>query len=226
MVELSRREEAFIRPSPAGRVLGGVARRTREAIVLVEAWGAEVVLLETVGVGQSEIAAAGMVDQFLLLLAPGGGDELQGIKRGVIELADVLVVNKADGDLAAAAGRAREQYGAALHLLRPKHAGLPSPAMACSAIEGRGLDELWAAVEERDAALREDGRRDALRAEQAREWLRAELREGVLEALDRDPVARQRAAAAERAVAAGEMLPPVAAEGILAALLDGDRPPG
>lgn len=222
MIELSRRERAYIRPSPSGRMLGGVARRTREAMVLVEAWGAEVVLLETVGVGQSEVAAAGMVDQFLLLIAPGAGDELQGIKRGVIELADVLVVNKADGELTAAAGRARDEYGAALRLLRPKHAGLPSPALACSAMEGRGLDELWATVLERDAALRADGRRDALRAEQSREWLRTELREGVLEALDRHPAARERATAAERAVAAGELLPPVAADRILSALLDGD----
>jgi LAO/AO transport system kinase len=222
MIELSRRERAYIRPSPSGGMLGGVARRTREAMVLVEAWGAEVVLLETVGVGQSEVAAAGMVDQFLLLLAPGAGDELQGIKRGVIELADVLVVNKADGELAAAAERARGEYGAALRLLRPKHAGLPTPALACSAMEGRGLDELWATVLERDAALRADGRRDALRSEQSREWLRTELREGVLEALDRHPAARERAAAAERAVAAGELLPPVAADRILSALLDSD----
>ncbi len=120
MEELSRRPEAFIRPSPGRGQLGGVARRTREAMLLCEAFGFDVVIVETIGVGQSEVAVADMVDLFMLLVAPGGGDELQGIKRGIMELADLVVVNKADGDLAPAAGRTRADYAAAVHLLRPK----------------------------------------------------------------------------------------------------------
>src|SRR3954452_22383423 len=123
MEELSRRSEAFIRPSPSGGTLGGVARRTREALLLCEAAGHDVVLVETVGVGQSEVAVAGMLDVFVLLLAPGGGDDLQGVKRGIVELADVVVVNKADGDLAAAAERTAADYANALHFLRSRTEG-------------------------------------------------------------------------------------------------------
>src|SRR6202162_5049454 len=123
MEQLSRRAEAFIRPSPSGGTLGGVARRTREALLGGEAAGFDVVLVETVGVGQSEVAVAGMVDLFVLLLAPGAGDELQGVKRGIVELADLVVVNKADGDLVAAAERTAADYANALHLLRPRTEG-------------------------------------------------------------------------------------------------------
>lgn len=140
MERLARDPQAFIRPSPSGGTLGGVARRTREALLLCEAAGFDVVFVETVGVGQSEVAVADMVDEFVLLVAPGGGDELQGIKRGIMELADVVVVNKADGDLAPAAGRQVADYHHALHLLRPKHEGWVVPVLAASALEGTGVD--------------------------------------------------------------------------------------
>ncbi|MBM3347404.1 MAG: methylmalonyl Co-A mutase-associated GTPase MeaB, partial [Betaproteobacteria bacterium] len=136
---LSRREEAFIRPSPAGQTLGGVARHTRETILLVEAAGFDVVIVETVGVGQSETAVADMTDMFVLLLLPAGGDELQGIKRGIVELADLVVVNKADGPLEAAAGRAAADYRNAVHYLRPRSRNWQVEVETCSALEGRGI---------------------------------------------------------------------------------------
>ncbi len=218
MEALSRNPAAYIRPTPSGGTLGGVARRTREAMLLIEAWGAEVVLIETVGVGQSEVGVAHMVDQFVLLVSPGGGDELQGIKRGVMELADVIAVNKADGDLAAAADRARGEYAAAAHLLRPRHAGLATPVLACSAREGDGLDQLWAAVTERHRALEDDGRLGKLRTAQAQEWFWSEVRDGLLSEIDRDPAAAGLADRLEREVVAGTSLPPAAAREVVSAL--------
>ena len=147
MERLARDPDAFIRPSPSGGALGGVARRTREAGLLCEAAGFDVVVVETVGVGQSEVAVADMVDCFVLLAAPGGGDELQGIKRGIMELADVVVVNKADGDLLPAARRAVADHRHAVHLLRPKHPGWVGAGDPASALDGAGVDEAWAAVE-------------------------------------------------------------------------------
>ena len=146
MEQLSRRAEAFIRPSPSGGTLGGVARRTREALLVCEAAGFDVVLVETVGVGQSEVAVAGMVDLFVLLLAPGAGDELQGVKRGIVELADLLVVNKADGALADSAPHTAADYAHALHLVRTDDDGAIDRVRTCSALLGEGIDELWEAV--------------------------------------------------------------------------------
>ena len=221
MEELSRRENAFIRPSPSSGALGGVAPRTREAMILVEAWGAEVVLLETVGVGQSEFAAVEMVDQLLVLVNPGGGDELQGVKRGLMEMADVLAVNKADGELSAAAERARSEHAAAAHLMRPRHAGMPTPVLAVSALEATGLDELWAAIVERHRTLEDDGRLAAQRAEQRREWLRSEVRDGLFAAVDADARASALASRAEADAAEGVRFPPRAAREIVEALLEG-----
>src|SRR6476646_389294 len=143
MEKLSRDPNAFIRPSPAGTTLGGVARRTRECLLLAEAAGFDVVLVETVGVGQSETAVADMTDLFVLLASPGGGDDLQGIKRGVMELADVLIVTKSDGDLLPAARRAVANYEMAFHLLRPKHLGLSPKVLAVSSIDGTGVANAW-----------------------------------------------------------------------------------
>ena len=157
MEQLSRRPEAFIRPSPSGGTLGGVARRTREALLVCEAAGFDVVLVETVGVGQSEVAVAGMVDLFVLLLAPGAGDELQGVKRGIVELADLLVVNKADGDLADLARHTAADYGHALHLVRSADDGAIDRVRTCSALLGEGINELWDVVEELVAAARASG---------------------------------------------------------------------
>src|SRR5215470_12243740 len=148
MAELARHDDAFVRPSPAGETLGGVARRTRDAIVAVEAAGFDVVVVETVGVGQSETAVADMVDMFLLILQPGGGDDLQGMKRGIVELADLILVNKADGDLAALAGRTAADYQNAIRLLRAPTPGWTPMVRQCSALTGSGIAEVWNAVEQ------------------------------------------------------------------------------
>jgi LAO/AO transport system kinase len=217
MERLARDPRAFIRPSPSGGTLGGVARRTREAALLCEAAGFDVVLVETVGVGQSETVVADMVDCFLLLAAPGGGDELQGIKRGIMELADVVVVNKADGDLEPAARRAVADYGYAVHLLRPKHPGWTVPVVAASALTGVGIDEAWAEVERFHAHVRAAGGLDRLRAEQAVAWMWAEMRERLVESLRRDERVAKRLAEVEGDVRAGRVSPTSAAHELLAA---------
>ncbi|MGH7002408.1 MAG: methylmalonyl Co-A mutase-associated GTPase MeaB, partial [Alphaproteobacteria bacterium] len=171
MEMLARNEAAFIRPSPAGTTLGGVARRTREAMLVAEAAGFDVILVETVGVGQSETAVADMVDMFVLLLAPAGGDELQGIKRGIIELADLVLVNKADGDLLAAAKRARADYQAALHLLRPASPAWTPEVLTCSALHEQGIEAVWQAIARQRQALEQAGELAARRARQAYRWL-------------------------------------------------------
>jgi LAO/AO transport system kinase len=215
MGELTRRAEAFVRPSPTGGTLGGVARRTREALLLCEAAGFDVVVVETVGVGQSEVAVEGMVDCFLLLIAPGGGDELQGIKRGIMELADVVVVNKADGELAAVAGATASDYTNALRLIRTKTPPWIPRVVLASALEGRGVDECWAAVEEHHRTLKEAGALGPRRAEQAKAWMWAELSSGLLERLRQDPAAADAAARLEADVVAGKLPPTVAAERVL-----------
>jgi LAO/AO transport system kinase len=217
MERLARDPRAFIRPSPSGGSLGGVARRTREAGLLCEAAGFDVVLVETVGVGQSEVAVADMVDGFVLVVAPGGGDELQGIKRGIIELADVVVVNKADGDLAPAARRAVADYRHAVHLLRPKHPGWAVPVVAASALEGTGVDDVWTEVGRLEDHLRSTGALDALRADQAVAWLWAEMREALVDAFRRDDRVAARLGEVEAAVRAGRLSPTTAAHELLAA---------
>ena len=190
MEELSRRHAAFIRPSPAGATLGGVARRTREAMLLVEAAGFDTVIVETVGVGQSETAVADMVDMFIVLLLPAGGDDLQGIKRGVIELADLIVVNKADGDLQAAARRSAADYQHALRMLRSPTAGWTPEVATCSALDrrgrGRGLADR--------RALHAGGRREGHRPPPRRAGARLDVERGR-----RDPAGR--AAQASRGAA-------------------------
>ncbi|MDT0682532.1 methylmalonyl Co-A mutase-associated GTPase MeaB [Roseicyclus sp. F158] len=188
MEQLSRQDGAFIRPSPAGRELGGVARRTRESVALCEAAGFDIILIETVGVGQSETAVAGMSDIFVLLLAPGGGDELQGVKRGIMEIADLVVINKADGDLAPAARRTCADYAGALRLLRRRTGdpeGIPK-AMTVSALEEVGLAELWAEIRALERFRRESGHWARTRAAQARGWFEEEVRRGLLDRLSRD----------------------------------------
>lgn len=215
---LARDPSAFIRPSPSGGTLGGVARRTREAMLLTEAAGYDVVIIETVGVGQSETAVADMVDMFLLLLSPGGGDELQGIKRGIMELADLVVVNKADGDLKPAARRAAAEYGAALHLMRPKSPNwTPSVALA-SALKGEGLEEIWASIQEFREKMDETGELQGRRAEQAKTWMWTELREGLLSQLRTHAEASRLVGELENEVAAGGMTPTAAANRLLAIL--------
>ena len=204
MAELSQRPEAFIRPSPGGGQLGGVARRTREAMLLCEAFGFDVVVVETIGVGQSEVAVASMVDLFLLLVSPAGGDELQGIKRGIMELADLVLVNKADGDLAAAAGRTAGDYGNALHLLRPKHRSWTARAMQVSAITGKGIDDAWRAVQEFGAAL-SNGTLQSMRSQQAVAWLWSEVHDQLLADLRAHPAVAAELGAVEAGVAGGTL---------------------
>ncbi len=171
MAALARDERAFIRPSPSRGALGGVARKTREGMLVCEAAGYDVVIVETVGVGQSETEVAQMVDCFLVLMLANAGDELQGIKRGILELADLIAVNKADGDQVVAAGRARQQYDAAIQLLGRKEACWRPEVLTVSARTEAGVQELWALVERHRAALIDAGRLDALRAEQAVSWM-------------------------------------------------------
>jgi LAO/AO transport system kinase len=211
MQRLAQAPQSFIRPSPAGATLGGVTRRTREAGLACEAAGFDVVVVETIGVGQSEGAVADMVDCFLLLLAPGAGDELQGIKRGIVELADLVVINKADGDLLTAAKRAQADYQAALHLLRPPTPAWTPEVLACSALHEEGIGEIWQAVLRHRQALQDTGELAAKRARQIRSWLSAEVQAGLADALRADAATAELLAALEDDVDTGRLLPPQAA---------------
>ncbi len=185
MNKLSGDENAYIRPSPSGGVLGGVARKTREAMLLCEAAGFDVIIVESVGVGQSEAELAEMVDCLMLLLVPGAGDELQGIKRGIMELADLIVVNKADGDRVPLAKRARGDYRHALRMLPPSTEGWETPVQIASAVEGTGLDEVWESVEAHRALLEESGLLEERRRRQTERWLDSMIEEAVLAAVHR-----------------------------------------
>jgi LAO/AO transport system kinase len=209
MAELARAPGVFIRPSSAADS-GGVARRTREAILLCEAAGFDTILVETLGVGQSETAVADIVDIFTLILAPAGGDELQGIKRGIIELADLVLVSKADGDLAAAAHRSVADYANALKLIRPRLAEWPVPVCAVSALEGTGIRELWEDVARFRATLEQSGAWSRRRAEQARAALWAEIGNSLLDRFRTTPGVPERLAAVETEVMAGTRVPSAA----------------
>jgi LAO/AO transport system kinase len=215
MEVLSRHPNAFIRPSPSSGTLGGVARRTREAMLCVEAAGFDIVLVETVGVGQSEIAVAGLTDMFLLLLTPAGGDDLQGIKKGIVELADLIVVNKADGDLMAAAMRAHRDYAAALHLLRPPPGVWSPKVMKCSAITGDGISEVWSAVQEFHQVAENTGSFNTRRSEQAAAWMWDEITETLMQDLKADRQIKDDLRALETAVREGSINPSQAARSIL-----------
>lgn len=213
MDTLARNPAAFIRPSPSGGSLGGVARRTRETITLCEAAGYDLILVETVGVGQSEIAVSRMTDIFLLLLAPAGGDELQGVKRGIMEIADLIVVNKADGDLKPAAQRTRADYAAALRLMRKRDgeaAGFPQ-AVTASSVEGNGVAEVADLIERLNATRRASGFHDRRRREQAATWLDNAL-ENRLQDVFRETLSVETIAKVRTAVSRGEMLPEAGAE--------------
>jgi LAO/AO transport system kinase len=215
MAELSHRTEAFIRPSPGSGHLGGVARRTREAMLLCEAAGFDVILVETIGVGQSEVAVADMVDLFTLLVSPAGGDELQGIKRGIMELADLVIVNKADGDLAAAAGRTRADYAGAVHLLRPKWQAWATEVMSCSALNSSGIDDIWSAVGAFTDAVTASGELAEARSTQATAWLWSEISDTLLDRFRADPGVADLLHEAETAVATGHQTPTHAARQLL-----------
>jgi len=222
MPELAAAEHAFIRPSPSGGTLGGVARRTREALLACEAAGFDVVLVETVGVGQSETAVADMTDMFLLLLQPGGGDELQGLKKGIIEIADLLLVNKADGDLKPAARRTAHDYAAALRLLRPGTPEWTPEVLQCSALEGAGIAQVWETIARYREKMAETGALKRRRAEQAKSWMWSEVSETLDSALRGHPSVRSKVAELEAAVAAGRATPSQAAQTLLLAFLGED----
>lgn len=217
MEDLSRDIRAFIRPSPSGCTLGGVARRTREAMLVCEAAGFDVVVVETVGVGQSETAVADMVDMFLLLLVPGGGDELQGIKKGIVELADAVVVNKADGDLAVAAKRAARDYTNALHLLTPANAAWTVPVLTVSALERAGVGDVWATIGKFKQAMESVGRFAERRAEQAHAWMWSEISETLLQTLKEDAGVARLLPTLEAQVTQGRMAPGAAARQLVQA---------
>ena len=222
MPELARHPRAFVRPSPSGHTLGGVARRTRESIVLCEAAGFDTVLVETVGVGQSEVAVAGMTDLFVLLLSPGGGDELQGIKRGIMELTDIALITKADGDLAAAAGRAAADCANALRLMRPRSPSWSAVARTCSARAGTGIEEAWALMREFERRMRGSGELGARREDQASAWLRSELGEQLQARLEAHPGVAAMLPALDARVRAGRLGAAEAAARLVAVFLDGE----
>jgi LAO/AO transport system kinase len=215
MERLSRTEAAFIRPSPSGGELGGVARRTREAMLLCEAAGFDVIVVETVGVGQSELAVADLVDLFVLLASPGGGDDLQGIKRGIMELADLIVVTKADGDLATAANHAASDLRRATHLLRPKYDGVTTETMLVSSPTGVGVAEVWDAIVAAHRVLLDSGQLAGVRSNQARAWLWDEIRAGLAERFRDAPGVRAGLADLEAAVRDGSVAPTAAAQSLL-----------
>ena len=212
---LSRRSEAYIRPSPAGKTLGGVTRRSREALVLCEAAGFDVIIVETVGVGQSETKVAEMTDMFMLLLLPGGGDELQGIKRGIMELADLILINKADDDLQALAQRSAADYRSALRLLHPRLADWKVEVRTCSARDGVGITEAWTSVLHHREVLEDTGQFKVRRAAQAREWMWSEVNDSLVAALQGDPEVRKQIPALEAAASEGKIPPTIAARQLL-----------
>ncbi len=186
MEELAREKNAFIRPSPSGDTLGGVARKTRETMLLCEAAGYDVVIVETVGVGQSEVTVASMVDFFLLLQIPNAGDELQGIKKGVMEIADAILVNKAEGDNRPKAELARQQYENALHLLKPKSVHWRVPALLCSALHQEGVDDVWNNILSFVAIMKKHEEFETKRRLQANDWMWTLVQEELKELFRRD----------------------------------------
>ncbi len=219
MERLSRDEKAFIRPSPTGGVLGGVAGRTREAILLCEAAGYDVILVETVGTGQSEVRLRALVDFFLLLLITGAGDDLQGIKKGVIEIADALVINKADGDNIAAAQAARAQFSQSLRYVAPATAGWRTRAFTASGMSGDGIEDIWRAIGEFVAQTKASGVFAERRAEQQREWLHSELEAQLRQRLYGNAAFRAALPELEAAVINGELPAATAAERLLRLIL-------
>jgi LAO/AO transport system kinase len=224
MGELSKHEAAFIRPSPSGFSqdglgFGGVARRSREAVLVCEAAGFDPVIVETVGVGQSETAVSEMTDLFLLLLLPAGGDDLQGIKRGIMELADLVIVNKSDGALEQAAGRTAADYAHALRLMQPRHQGWAVEVLRCSALNGTGIPEVRGRIEAFRQAMTASGTIAALRRDQASLWFQRELSLAAMERIRDDPQLSKSLSALEKRVVSGAVTPAAAARELMANLL-------
>lgn len=218
MQRLSQSRAAFIRPSPTSGTLGGVARKTRETMLLCEAAGFDIVIVETVGVGQSETAVAGMVDIFVVLLLAGGGDDLQGIKKGIIELADVICINKADGDNVARANKAAAEYTGALGILTPAQPEWQPKVLSISGRDNLGLDRLWGTMSEHRRTMQATGLFEVRRADQAVTWMRDMLVEDLLAAIRARPEVAARVDALEADVRAGRVLATAAVAEVLAAI--------
>ncbi len=218
MASLSADRNAFIRPSPSSGTLGGVAARTRETMLVCEAAGFDVVLVETVGIGQSETVVADMTDFFLVLMLPGAGDELQGIKKGVLELADMIAVNKSDGANRQRAEAAAAEYLAALHILQPSSSVWKPPVVLVSGLANQGLDDLWARIEDHRLKTGKAGEFDARRRAQQVKWMWSMLEERLLSRLRTDPAVRKRLPVLEGAVAEGALAPTLAVDEIAALL--------
>ena len=225
MARLANDPAAFVRPSPSSGTLGGVARRTRETMLVCEAAGYDVVIVETVGIGQSEVAVADMVDFFLVLMLPGAGDELQGIKKGVLELADMIAVNKADGDNADRASRAAAEYRAAMHILTPSTAGWRPPVVTVSGRDNIGLDRLWQEVVRHREMLAASGELERRRGEQQVRWMWALVEDRLMDALRSREAVERRLPAIEDDVRRGRMAPSVAAGELLRLAGFADPPP-
>jgi len=215
MEQLSVDPNAYIRPSPAGDSLGGVAHRTRETMLLCEAAGFDVILIETVGVGQSETLVHGMVDFFLLLMLAGAGDELQGMKRGIMELADALAITKADGDNRPATDRARVEYQNALHLFPPTGTGWSPPVLTCSATTGEGITDIWQLIQNHQELMTRHGHRDRRRQEQQLAWFRSHLRNRLESRFFQQTGVAEQLKAVEAQIKAGTLLPVQAVENLL-----------
>jgi LAO/AO transport system kinase len=218
MAKLANDERAFIRPSPASGTLGGVAARTRETMLLCEAAGYDVILVETVGVGQSEVAVADMTDFFLVLALPGAGDELQALKKGVVELADMIAVNKADGDNVARAKLAAAEYSAALHILSSRLPNWSPPVITCSALSGDGVPQLWAHILDHREKLTASSELKARRGDQQVKWMWTMLEERLFEPLRSDRALKAALPRIEADVAAGRLAPATAVEQVAAML--------
>ncbi len=218
MARLAGDANAFIRPSPASGTLGGVAAKTRETMLLCEAGGYDVVLVETMGVGQSEIAVADMTDFFLVLVLPGGGDEWQGLKKGVVELADMIAINKADGDNLARAKITAAEYGAALHILSSSSPNWTPPVITCSALSGDGIGALWEKILDHRRRLTASGEMAARRGEQQVKWMWTMLEDRLLTPLQSDRALKAALPRIEADVSAGRLAPAAAAEKLVAML--------
>jgi LAO/AO transport system kinase len=216
MARLGQDPNAFIRPSPSSGTLGGVAAKTRETMLICEAAGFDVIVVETVGIGQSETAVSDMTDFFLALMIPGAGDELQGIKKGVVELADMIAVNKADGDNIPRARLAAADYRAALNILAPRSPNWSPPVVTFSALTGTGISQLWKQVEAHRSAMTKSGELAARRREQQVKWMWSMLEERLTARLRSDPAVRSKLKVAEAAVAGGKLAPTLAVEQIAA----------
>src|SRR3954466_8748418 len=217
MARLANDQHAFIRPSPAAGTLGGVAAKTRETMLLCEAAGFDVILVETVGIGQSETAVADMTDFFLVLMLPGAGDELQGMKKGVVELADMIAVNKADGDNVKRAKAAASEYRAALHILTPRSPNWAPPVITYSGLSGDGIELLWEKVIEHHLGLSQSGEHAAVRRSQQVKWMWSLVEQRLFGRLRADPALRARLPKIEAAVAEGRLSAMLAVEEIVAA---------